>query len=516
MKVIAGLIASIFIFLAGCGGGGGGGGGGGTGNSNSGSGGSTNTGTGASTTQAGAIEIQPNATLFAQLPLLLPDMYSRYKTLCLQPGYTEIVGPNYIPNVQSGAAANVMGHKDGKKDLAFTFWCGLPGGTPYDGETPSGGVIFKQNTNGTFTEATNELTGKDLIGIKGVAWKPLVYDFSGDGYEEIIWPVQGEDGRAQQPVYRQSVFLTSKNNGKYDASFKGSLIENAGQIALVDNNIGGKDVITNLNYWRFENTWKEYSGYDWYRIGTVFMPKNDVDMQSNYAVRPWGLDLELYNRTNQTDTWSFSDRYSLSYRLIPFISWQKKVGQTYLVTMNGNDYIQPQYEIGCSLKLNPSEKAISFHLLNAGKLDKKYVEGSTYTEGKGSSPAMFYKAFSLYTGKLLEVAVNIPDWKGDTTAFSMDCVDVNGDGYDDIVISSGGSGDAGKPYIYINDKKNGFKLIDRALIPAPPKHFSGAASFVKDIDGDGISDLIYWPLNLDFTNLKAVNFLLYKGIKALQ
>ena len=50
--------------------------------------------------------------------------------------------------MQSISVLNMAGHKDGKKDLIFTLWCGQIGGTPYTGPTYNGAIFFEQNSDG--------------------------------------------------------------------------------------------------------------------------------------------------------------------------------------------------------------------------------------------------------------------------------------------------------------------------------------------------------------------------------
>ena len=214
------LAFSIAILLAACGGSGGGGGEGG-----SGSGTSTSTFTATcfdgTTKTAATIELanaQCSTASFVIQPILLPDLTSEYATVC------GTSNPVHI-GVQSATILNMAGHKDGKKDLIFTLWCGQKPGTVYSGPTKNGAVFFEQLNDGSFVNVTKKRFGVDLLDVGGNANDSLAYDFNKDGYDDVVFSITGEDGRAEPVGYsgnnRKNFFLTSTSLGQYNYQSNG-------------------------------------------------------------------------------------------------------------------------------------------------------------------------------------------------------------------------------------------------------------------------------------------------------
>jgi hypothetical protein len=123
--------------------------------------------------------------LFSTTPQLLPDLKSKYDALC---------GTNV--SVQNAIPANLTGHTDGKKDLIFNLWCSQPPGTVTTTSTKNGIVAFIQKSDGSFIDGTRTLFGVDMVDLIGVGGDSAVFDFNGDGRDDIIFAVTGEDGRA--------------------------------------------------------------------------------------------------------------------------------------------------------------------------------------------------------------------------------------------------------------------------------------------------------------------------------
>jgi hypothetical protein len=454
--------------------------------------------------------------LFYDQPNLLPDLSSEYKTICADPVLYSASRFNNFPNVQSLVAFNMANHKDGRKDLAFTLWCGLTGGTVYTGPTPNGAVFFKQENDGSFRNVTKEKFGTTLLNMKGVAWKPIVYDFNRDGYDEVIWPIQGEDGRAEQPVYRESFFLTSNGGGNYTYTFKGSLTNSAGELATVKNGPDSLEIATIDNFWRYSLKWIESVGYQWFHMGTVFMNKLAGSGWAKFAVSPGGPQLHLHSREDLNSEWRNIDNYFIPARSALWFNWQQNLGSTELISLEGEDYVFPQFEKSCELKVSSGGEIVAFFVLNARKLDSKYVDGQILVEGKAMSSHIRPMSFLVSNGKLESIQLRFPNWEGAHPIHELVCDDFNGDGNDDVLIIPGTSGIQGQPLLYLNDGSGNFILVKRELFPLPPRPYSEYSFIYTDIDGDGIRDIVFSPLNvLPLTTSERVNFVIYKGRRKL-
>ena len=84
-----------------------------------------------------------------------------------------------------------------------------------------------------------------------------------------------------------------------------------------------------------------------------------------------------------------------------------------------------------------------------------------------------------------------------------------GDGYDDIVLRPWGKN--ALPMIYINDGTGNFALVDTSKFPMPPDAFRATSPIYADIDGDGIRDLIYWPLTGVDGSSSTIQYQILKG-----
>lgn len=442
--------------------------------------------------------------LFSSNVTLLPDLASHYLSLCA----TRSQGPPELkqdqPNIQSGAAANFSGHKDGRKDLTFTMWCGVPGGTDISEPTPNGGVVFQQDKSGNFSDATRNLFGTDLIDTAGgVAWKPVVFDANGDGYDEVVWPVQGEDGRAQQPVYRQFVFLTSQGNGGYEKTQKGSLNGNAGWVSLYPSEIGSFDVATTDYFWRWSSAWQEAAGFSWYKIGTTFLARRAGEARSTLGTRPSGPtgdrgpSISLWGRDATTE-WSEQSFFEFPARSVPFITWRKERGTIDLFVIDGQQYIYGNFERNCELTDTTAGERRLFVLFNASRLNSPYQEGTTLIEGQGTTSVVIPLMFHISGGQLSRISATFRNWDEEVAPFDLACDDFDGDGNRDILILPGDEKkEKAKPHVYLHVAKDTYAAVNRSVFPQAIAQIRFATALYQDIDGDGFRDLVYWPLNIN-------------------
>ena len=50
------------------------------------------------------------------------------------------------------------------------------------------------------------------------------------------------------------------------------------------------------------------------------------------------------------------------------------------------------------------------------------------------------------------------------------------------------------PIIYLNDGTGSFDRVDATVMPAAPSDARGISYVIADLDGDGIPELIYYPI----------------------
>lgn len=461
-------------------------------------------------------------SLFAA-SLELPSLGSEYR-LC---------DGNY-PHVQSIALANLSGHTDNKKDIVLTMWCGVKGGTVYLGPIPNYAVFYKQDKNGSFSNSTESMFGVRGLDQGGVAWKPIVHDFNKDNFDELIYPVLGEDGRADHPGYtvdRPSSFITSVG-GQFKHEFKGPSFGHISKIKISSNN---EILVTGNRYWSYNNGWQEHKGYNWYHLGMVFYIKDSIDKIPNYATVPRGPRLELWAKSINNniknianciycngDDWVEIDNFVFPSKSVPIISWRKEQSYVDMITIDGKQYIYPLMEKMCELKVYPNEKSHTFIAFSTLKLDNSYQDGTTLEEGKNMSNAMIPLLFDYKNNKLERTNIIINNWVEKLSPYDLECEDVNNDNYEDIVLipgsANGINGDTkgrGKPFIYLNNQNGTFSLVNHNNFPEAPSTYFDTTSVFKDIDGDGIRDFVFYPLSYKISSTELAKFYVYKGKRHL-
>lgn len=456
--------------------------------------------------------------LFDSTPQLLPDLRAKYDKLC-----------NNRVSVQFVSSANLIGHKDGKKDLVFSLWCtvddsarGLLSTLP----VINGMVVFIQQNNGDFIDGTQTIFHTDMVDIGGNGGDVVIYDFNNDGYDDIVWGTTPEDGRLEPEYYTgnyiQKVFMTSDGIGGYTIQKLG-LFTKTNKLQLIDNEVGGKDVVsTFMGYfgypevWRYSNGWKLISGYDWISNSlNLFFKRKSINDNSHQAISMsnTSLGLELRVRKDnlinwvKTDVWNFT-----TVQIIPVIH-NNTNSQTNLVKINNKDYIDPSFESGCELKRKSNEDSIAIVLFTGAEIISGYKGGTLYKNYNDLRVTTKIVAFSTLNDKLTKIDINIIGEITNVNVLKIDCIDTNNDGTDDIIITPIGKNAI--PVIYLNDGLGNFSLVDTSKFPSPSSdYFDTSMSFV-DIDGNGTKDLLYFPANRLVGNPSKVQYQLYKGKRLL-
>ena len=91
----------------------------------------------------------------------------------------------------------------------------------------------------------------------------------------------------------------------------------------------------------------------------------------------------------------------------------------------------------------------------------------------------------------------------------LKCSDINGDGYDDIVMLTSGQ----KPLIYLNDGGGAFDRVNPINFPSI-SNLGAVVNVYEDINGDGIPDLLYFAA-AGANNSQKIQFPIYKGLRKL-
>ena len=446
--------------------------------------------------------------LFATSPQLLPDLREKYDLLC----GSEVMVQTAIP---------VDLNKDGKMDLVFTLWCRHNVSEAYTGPVPNTLVAFIQTSTGVFEDKTKEIFGSDIVDIGGTSMGYVVTELNNDGYDDLVMSCVREDGRTPSDVAAsnikcQTVSFISDSNGKYNKVLFGNILW-GDEIKLIKDKNGNKQIVLlpadkSAEVWTFNGQWNSVSGFEWLQKNHVFIqPANSTSPTMIVNKFDNGHKLEIWNNLN--DRWSkLLDYFYLSPTTILLTNSSMMTPTTNIFKVDNNDYIDygGLYQ-GCALKRTkdgPTEVLYSF----IGKLIKGGYTGQQLTD-TWSPPVVKLISLGATTENLNINPITLNTDQLDANFYHMECGDINGDGVDDILIRT-----TGTPLVYVNNGQGKFGKLNSSIIPKVPR---GSAHIYVDIDGDGIKDLLYFPIDRwqfdwrETNTYTKVQFQLYKGNRAI-
>ena len=466
-----------------------------------------------------AWRIDPQAGLspFASAPLLLPDLLPKYQSLCgLRAG------------VQSAAVANLSGHRDGRKDLLFTIWCDqYPVGSETTAPTVNGLVAFVQQSDGRFVGATYRLFGTEMVDMAGgVATSPAVFDFNGDGLDDIVYAVTGEDGRTLPQGYtgnnRPNVALMSRPDGSYSVQQIGWPGYNV-TARLIRNRLGGMDVMTSsIGYGGKDQAIRLVNG-QWHAVtdydggpafsGSFYASTPSVQWADRAMSQVDGTTLVLWQQASD-GRWTRLSSWALENpRKAPFRSWNGDPGELSIFSYQGRDYGFPSFGDHCRLQPVPGGQPLTLFAVPAQEVTGGY-DGRFLVESSADfSWHLLLMAFSDAQGQLISSPLSLASEITNQAFFALKCGDFNGDGADDIVVHPWGRN--AKPIIYLNDGRGGFASVLQTRLPDSSPSFTDTMSVIADVDGDGLPDLIYYPLTRLQPDTSRIQYQVFKGLRAL-
>jgi hypothetical protein len=119
--------------------------------------------------------------------------------------------------------------------------------------------------------------------------------------------------------------------------------------------------------------------------------------------------------------------------------------------------------------------------------------------------------FSVSGNMIANMSLTINNEVTATKAYRVSCGDINNDGFEDIVLMPWGKN--ALPKIYVNDGAGNFNLVNSANWPAPATEFRDTSPIYVDIDGDGIRDMVTWPLTAVDGSPARIQYQIFKGLR---
>ncbi|MBT7964214.1 MAG: hypothetical protein HN552_06105 [Porticoccaceae bacterium] len=432
-------------------------------------------------------------------------------------------------NIHKGYAAvtfeAVDVDQDGLKDAIIHFWKQHTG-DEFNGTTPNFVKVFKLKDDMTFVDFTYDLLGNDIVDLGGASRNIEVSDLNRDGKLDIIFSINQEDGRIDatgEYSDGQLAALISTSTGYEIIKFGTfSWFHSLGVGSLAN----GHDFVTGNGFtggikaelFSFsssnESILNESGDLEIPPNGFRFLNgNNDHSTQlirnANY---PYMFGVFAYELIG--NEWTKTDEIPNPYPKIgeiQFKGWNAPGYDTVdVIDIGGVPSIGQggySYAESCALKVYPEADEIAVLKLNSAEIPN--FGNQDYYEQGDINNYNILMGFEIKDSEIVRHPLKIDKETIYTNYNFIDCLDVDGDSYQDIVAYTY----AAVPSIYINDQDGGFYLLTDSKIPDIqdsaiwPENSAAAsideASILRDFTGDGIPDLFflpsYFPL-IDFGN----------------
>ena len=463
-----------------------------------------------------------------------------------KPFFTEMPNafddPNTVLTIGNGVIANFVNavavdlNNDGKSELVLLLhnWTV----TAIIEPCPNRLAIFSLDSNNKFVETTSQyIVGSTNINSCGESFE--VVDINRDGKLDIIFATEQTDGRQTTSgqgytaadilrVPGNLIGFVSQPNGKWilqtfgppDAYYNLALGTNAVSSTFITAGTLGYTPRNNQyiyqggNFVELTSTLPNISSPAAQFLSTQSDSKSDILIQASPYPHT-ALDaylLDINGNWNQTDS---------NVSPYPLLATETAITtrgtvSTDVVNINGTPTALLGLDGSCRIKLTPSSRSIAVIRLLAGTINN-YIPGQVLYSNNEivGTPAIHLFGADAVDGKVKMINLNI---LGENLAVNYNfivCKDINGDGYDDIVLYDLSSSTLGAvPVVYLNNQNDGFARLSSDIFPKfdTAAVIGQASSIMADFTGDGVNDIVYFPLNLqnNVTNLNG-SLRLFKG-----
>jgi hypothetical protein len=420
---------------------------------------------------------------------------------------------------------------DGLNDIVAHYW-GFqsdPKSLPdvYTGPVKNNLVIYLQDETRNFQIGTREILGSDFVDLGGASRKRVIGDFNLDGYQDIAYAMNKEDGRKLanseegEPWATEAAILISNGDGTYRVD----LLSPANFYHSVDTRItreGYIDILFNSpNFnnspavaYRYVNNKAELvEGYPYVSPAFSSFNKASTNGYSNQLISDIILDdqsqgIGLFEEDDE-GYWQEIDQFGFNadsdYTKLTCEGCDA-VEEWRVHRFNGRNRYSPAIFESCSMLINPQGESIfivqlSSYLLPDELSDSVNIIDHWHSQREDEE----FLAFRVLNSQLELIPEFFDQQDRDIHSYWFECGDIDGDGYDDLVTRNRSystdysSQERGAITIYKNNKKGSLQRIDPRIIPKPtltefPSDFYLRALY-EDLDNDGIKDVLYFADN---------------------
>jgi len=426
-------------------------------------------------------------------------------------------------------------NKDGLLDILIHLWhrpntAELLSKLTASSPTPNRLIALVQKSDGLFEDQTEKMFGLTPMDLGGAASrKNKVADLNGDGYPDIIYATNKEDGRSYMDGTAWTAYsaaIISNANGTYNLNQFG-LKNYHHSVEITKNPVGGADIMVGEGEPGYNLKNGSFNPLDQFKFnssGTILAFQSGGNnftnqilttaMESNPGIIGYNTFLKLFNSLDYF-TWNESAIFKLDgARSVKFGDNVATAYDNIIYTYKNKEYVDPGYGgfyESCSFKLYPSQDPLmAVHwtpmALKGGSGGRSFINSN--------ETILFSKILTLAKdgNKLFDLEVLEQSENQENINF-IGCSDLNGDGYQDIVAYPYRPG--ARPIVHINNKSGKLKKLDDAIFPEGPNTYEWTSLFA-DLRGNGLSDLIYFPGNgCQSFNASCTKFKLMRAIKKL-